>query len=75
MTEKVLTRRQMQRIRKLADGKSTTRQISERIGLNYQIVYQFVQREKLQVKFLPGSRLEGRRPKENVFNVHAQNWI
>lgn len=75
MNKEAITRRQMQKIRKLANGQLTTRQISEQIGLNYQLVYAFVARENLDVKFLPHSKIEGRKVKENVFNVHEQAWL
>ena len=75
MNKEVIKPRLQQKIRKLANGELSCSQIAEQIGLSYQTVYDFILRERLTVKSLPGSKLAQSQKKSNFFNVDEMAWI
>ena len=72
-----LTDDQQEEIRMLSTGRLTVSQIASKIKVQYQLVYGFVIRENLNVKFLPGTKAETtvrQKTSDKLFNVNAQHW-
>ena len=76
-----LTDEQQNQIRELADGTLTVPQIVQkvcRVRTGYSLVYAFVVRENLTVKFLPGTKAESQirqKLKSNeFFYADEKNW-
>lgn len=76
-----LTEEQQKQIRELANGTFTVPQIVQKVcevRTGYSLVYAFVVRENLTVKFLPGTKAEREiRQKlkaDEFFNADEKNW-